>query len=140
MCEVLCVYRLTFFFFLCVWAITKNIGIETNVALGSLNLIVLVGCLSIGRLQQSGINMRNCVNEMKPECHSSVCSMAVIRRENCEVCQNASALKKTKKNTMTMTLVVVEMISFIVIVWFEISKSHLVWLELYKFPFTLGQE
>lgn len=52
-----------------------------------------------------------------------------MRKGEGEDCQNANALKKKEKKKIIMTMMsldVVEMISFLIIVWFAISTSHLV--------------
>lgn len=62
---------------------------------------------------------------MKLESNPSVCSVPGMKRERVKFAKNANALGKKKKRMM-MSLVVVEMISYLIIVWFAISLSHLV--------------
>lgn len=53
--------------------------------------------------------------------------MPIMKRERVKFAKmQIPSKKKRRKDLMMMSLVVVEMISYIIIVWFAISMSHLV--------------
>lgn len=58
----------------------------------------------------------------------SVFSVPVMKRQRVKFAKNAKApgKKKKKKDFMMMSLVVLDMISYLIIVWFSISLSRLV--------------